>query len=155
MGHAGCLAAAGIQVHSAASMTPALHLPYALQNVTLHALIDSCHSGTVMNLPFNVVLRNGKLEGWEEEYVGQSWKKVGGWADGWWGWGCWQHGQSSQNLLRVWESPCECQHCPSTGKLGVATCRRLLAEWRCSSAHPGTTSLRMRRWSAVHMSFWR
>ena len=59
-----------------ASPTHLLPMLYALQNVTLHALIDSCHSGTVMNLPFNAVLKNGKLEGWEEEYVGQSWKKV-------------------------------------------------------------------------------
>lgn len=49
-----------------------------LQGVTLHALIDSCHSGTVMNLPFNAVLRHGQFEDWHEEYKGRSrsWQKV-------------------------------------------------------------------------------
>lgn len=51
-------------------------VPPVLQNTTLHALIDSCHSGTVMNLPYNAVLQTGSFSGWEEEYPGKSWKKV-------------------------------------------------------------------------------
>ncbi|KAL4421583.1 hypothetical protein ABPG75_010874 [Micractinium tetrahymenae] len=44
-------------------------------NTTLHALIDSCHSGTVMNLPYNAVLKSGHFSDWEEEYPGESWKR--------------------------------------------------------------------------------
>ena len=34
----------------------------------LHALIDSCHSGTIMNLPFNAVTDKGNFKWWENEY---------------------------------------------------------------------------------------
>ncbi|KAI7842116.1 hypothetical protein COHA_004309 [Chlorella ohadii] len=44
--------------------------------VTLHALIDACYSGTVMNLPYNALLKKGYFSGWEEEYKGQSWKQA-------------------------------------------------------------------------------
>lgn len=47
-----------------------------VQGVTLHALIDSCHSGTVMNLPYNAVLEEGRWTGWEDEYPGEAWKHV-------------------------------------------------------------------------------
>jgi hypothetical protein len=47
-----------------------------MQGVTLHALVDSCHSGTVMNLPYNAVLRSGRIMKWEEEYPGESWQRV-------------------------------------------------------------------------------
>ncbi|KAL4426058.1 hypothetical protein ABPG77_007854 [Micractinium sp. CCAP 211/92] len=42
------------------------------QSTTLHALIDSCHSGTVMNLPYNAVLDGGRFSIWHEEYPGES-----------------------------------------------------------------------------------
>ena len=45
---------------------------HGMQGVVLLALIDSCHSGTVMNLPYNAVLRNGVMVDWEAEYPGQS-----------------------------------------------------------------------------------
>lgn len=55
---------------------------FPMQGVTLHALIDSCHSGTVMNLPYNALLQEGQLNGWEEEYAGRAWKKVrAGWQE--------------------------------------------------------------------------
>ena len=39
------------------------------QNVTLHSLFDSCHSGTVMNLPFNARLTpSGVFVDWDREY---------------------------------------------------------------------------------------
>jgi hypothetical protein len=47
-----------------------------MQGVTLHALVDSCHSGTVMNLPYNAVLEDGMVVDWEEEYPGETWKRV-------------------------------------------------------------------------------
>lgn len=43
--------------------------------VVLHALVDSCHSGTVMNLPHNADIKKGHFTGWSEEYPGQSWKR--------------------------------------------------------------------------------
>ena len=50
--------------------------PTGAQGVTLHALIDSCHSGTAMNLPYNALLSRGRFKGWEEEYPGKGWKMV-------------------------------------------------------------------------------
>lgn len=72
-------------LHGATNGTSGVRVPApsALQGVTLHALIDSCHSGTVMNLPFNAVLRHGQFEDWHEEYKGRSrsWQKVRSSAD--------------------------------------------------------------------------
>ena len=50
--------------------------PRVAQSVALQALIDSCHSGTVMNLPWNAELERGKLRRWSEEYKGEHWKRV-------------------------------------------------------------------------------
>ena len=47
-----------------------------LQGVTLHALMDSCHSGTVMNLPYNAELKRGRFVDWSNEYGTKSWKRV-------------------------------------------------------------------------------
>lgn len=65
-----------MQLLIACLATPALA---PVQNTTLHALVDSCHSGTVMNLPYNAVLDGGRFSDWEEEYPGQSWKRVRQW----------------------------------------------------------------------------
>jgi hypothetical protein len=42
--------------------------PPAWQGATLHALVDSCHSGTILNLPYNAVTKAGKFEHWSNEY---------------------------------------------------------------------------------------
>ena len=56
--------------------SPRRRPPRVAQSVTLQALIDSCHSGTVMNLPWNAELERGKLRRWSEEYKGEHWKRV-------------------------------------------------------------------------------
>jgi hypothetical protein len=39
------------------------------QGACLHALIDSCHSGTILNLPYNAILTDrGNFRSWENEY---------------------------------------------------------------------------------------
>lgn len=36
----------------------------------LNALIDSCHSGTILNLPYNAVISQvGSFERWKNEYA--------------------------------------------------------------------------------------
>lgn len=52
------------------------------QNTSLHALIDSCHSGTALNLPYNMLGSRGVFKGWEEEYPGRSWEYVSWGAGG-------------------------------------------------------------------------
>lgn len=47
-----------------------------LQCAKLHALIDSCHSGTVMNLPWNAVMEGGSFTRWHEEYPGEAHEHV-------------------------------------------------------------------------------
>lgn len=49
--------------------------PSGLQGVQLHALVDSCHSGTIMNMPYNLnhlQLVNARSNEWEHEYPGLS-----------------------------------------------------------------------------------
>lgn len=56
------------RTHAPASCLAVLNLQttHALQGVSLHALIDSCHSGTVMSLPWDARLDNGRFQGWEQ-----------------------------------------------------------------------------------------
>lgn len=44
------------------------YLFLCLQNVTLITLFDSCHSGTILNLPYNAKMENGNFIKWENEY---------------------------------------------------------------------------------------
>jgi len=45
------------------------------QGVKLHAIIDACHSGSVMDLPYQATVHNG-VATWEAGYAGQTrgWK---------------------------------------------------------------------------------
>lgn len=38
------------------------------RNVTLISLFDSCHSGSIMNLPYNAVTDRGYIQDWKREY---------------------------------------------------------------------------------------
>lgn len=49
------------------------------QGVRLHAIIDACHSGSVLDLPYQAIVNNGVIT-WNSAYAGQTraWKGTGG-----------------------------------------------------------------------------
>ena len=70
-------------------------LSTAPQGVTLHALIDSCHSGAVMGLPWDAKLQNGQFHDWVQD-PRQLHKEVRGSWVGRWSWARLAHVQTDR-----------------------------------------------------------
>lgn len=60
----------------ASSFDDALVAACVLQGVKLHCIIDACHSGSVMDLPFQAHVRGGYAQ-WEAAYHFTRTHKVG------------------------------------------------------------------------------
>lgn len=111
-----------------------------VQGTTLHALIDSCHSGTVMNLPYNAVMRHGTFESWEAEYArADSHKRVRR------EWGAGSAEPAGSLLSRGCGPAARRLLAVHTPRASLLHCRALLAALRCSSARRATTNMLPRR----------